>query len=340
MTVLAWDNNLINLRDILADLYWDKPESRRIVQQAGINPAFISFKESAINNWHFILDYARQDAASVDSIIDVAIGEQPPAKKEVLAMAKQHALNLRGTDITTDVDWKRPLDSAQLEKITGKQSTLLPIAFLDKGLQRAKAVARMDLGKRGKGSGFLIGDDLLLTNHHVLEDKEQAREAKAQFNYQRTLNGLDASYDEYDLDPDALFATSADDDWTVVKVKPKQGELPGKKWAVLEIREQNPEVDDFTIIIQHPSGGPKQIALYHNVIAFIDSARRVVQYLTDTEPGSSGSPVFDTQWNLIALHHSGGWLREPGNDPKQKFYRNEGIHINAVIAGLKTAGVI
>ncbi len=50
--------------------------------------------------------------------------------------------------------------------------------------------------------------------------------------------------------------------------------------------------------------------------------------------------MFDTNWNLIALHHSGGWLREPGNDPKQKFYRNEGIHINTVIAGLKSVGVI
>src|SRR5689334_22571016 len=125
MASLQWDNNLINLRDILADLYWDKSESRRIVQQAGLNPAFISFKDSAINNWHFILDYARQDAASVDSIVETAIGEQPAAKKEVLLMAKLHRLNLRGTDITKDVDWKRPLDAEQLEKITGKQSTLL-----------------------------------------------------------------------------------------------------------------------------------------------------------------------------------------------------------------------
>ena len=340
MTTLVWDNNLINLRDILADLYWDKPESRRVVQQAGINPAFISFKDSSINNWHFILDYARQDADSVDAIIDVAIGEQPPAKKSLLAQAKQHALNLRGTDITKDVDWQRPLDPDQLEKITGKQSTLLPVSFLELGLERAKAIARMDLGERGSGSGFLIGDDLLLTNHHVLEDKAQARAAKAQFNYQRTLSGLDATYDEYELDPDGLFKTSADDDWTVVKVKPKQDVLAGKKWGALKLGEQDPKVDDFTIIIQHPSGGPKQIALYHNVIAFIDQGKRVVQYLTDTEPGSSGSPVFDTHWNIVALHHSGGWLREPGNDPKQKFYRNEGIHVHTVIEGLKSAGVI
>ena len=208
------------------------------MQQAGLNPAFISFKDSAINNWHFILDYARQDATSVNSIVETAIGEQPPAKKEVLLMAKLHRLSLRGTDITKDVDWKRPLDAEQLEKITGKQSTLLPIAFLELGLQCAKAIARMDLGHRGMGSGFLIADDLLLTNHHVLENEAHAREAKAQFNYQRTVSGLDASYDEYELDPGSLFCTSIEDDWSVVKVKPKDGVLAGKKWASLPLHEQ------------------------------------------------------------------------------------------------------
>jgi len=198
----------------------------------------------------------------------------------------------------------------------------------------------MDLGARGVGSGFLFGEDLLLTNHHVLEDRTQAQTAKAQFNYQQTLDGLAAQFDEYELDPDSLFFTSEDHDWSAVKVKAKDGESVGKKWAPLKLSEQDPKIDDFTIIIQHPSGGPKQIALYHNVIAFVDPAKRVVQYLTDTEPGSSGSPVFDTSWNVIALHHSGGWLREPGADPKKTFYRNEGIHINTVIGGLKSAGVI
>jgi S1-C subfamily serine protease len=295
---------------------------------------------SYITNWHSILDYARQDAASVDSIIDVVANEQPPAKKDMLLMAKQHTLNIRGADITKEENWKGTLDSDQFEKIIGKQSMLLPISFLERGLQRAKAVARLDLGVRGMGSSFLIGGDLLLTNNHVLKDEAQARTAKAQFNYQQTESGLAAPFDEYELDPDSLFKTSVVDDWTVVKVKAKEGKVPGDKWEPLTIGEQDPKIDDFTIIVQHPSGGPKQIALNNSVIAYIDSAKRVVQYLTDTEPGSSGSPVFNTQWNVIALHHSGGWLREPGQDPKQKFYRNEGIHINTVVAGLKSASVM
>ena len=60
-----------------------------------------------------------------------------------------------------------------------------------------------------------------------------------------------------------------------------------------------------------------------------------VQYLTDTLPGSSGSPVFDKDWRLVALHHSGGWITEPGS--KETFYRNEGIHVDRVGEVLRAA---
>jgi len=92
------------------------------------------------------------------------------------------------------------------------------------------------------------------------------------------------------------------------------------------------KVNDYVNIIQHPGGLPKQIALYHNIVTFVGGAR--VQYLTDTLPGSSGSPVFDSRWRVVALHHSGGYLTEPGSDRKRVFFRNEGIHINAILRGL------
>ena len=83
-------------------------------------------------------------------------------------------------------------------------------------------------------------------------------------------------------------------------------------------------------IIQHPGGGPKQIALYHNVVVFTDTLR--VQYLTDTMPGSSGSPVFDSGWQLVAIHHAGGWLKQPGKSDTR--FCNEGIAVNALVDGI------
>ncbi|MGL4649089.1 MAG: trypsin-like peptidase domain-containing protein, partial [Caldilineaceae bacterium] len=61
-------------------------------------------------------------------------------------------------------------------------------------------------------------------------------------------------------------------------------------------------------------------------------------YLTDTLPGSSGSPCFNDRWEVVALHHSGGWLREPG--AKGTFFRNEGMQMGLVLAGIRAAGLM
>jgi V8-like Glu-specific endopeptidase len=71
--------------------------------------------------------------------------------------------------------------------------------------------------------------------------------------------------------------------------------------------------------------------MYHNLVTYSDD--KIVQYLTDTEPGSSGSPVFNSQWQVVALHHSGGMLEDPVS--KKLLLRNEGININLVIEGIK-----
>lgn len=56
----------------------------------------------------------------------------------------------------------------------------------------------------------------------------------------------------------------------------------------------------------------------------------IVQYLTDTLPGSSGSPVFNQVWQLVAIRPAGGWLTEPGQ--KEKLFRNKGINVARLLA--------
>jgi V8-like Glu-specific endopeptidase len=66
------------------------------------------------------------------------------------------------------------------------------------------------------------------------------------------------------------------------------------------------------MIAQHPDGSPLKLALdMQSVISVNDNGTRV-RYATNTEPGSSGSPCFDLDWSLVALHHLGdpAW-REP-----------------------------
>jgi hypothetical protein len=83
-------------------------------------------------------------------------------------------------------------------------------------------------------------------------------------------------------------------------------------------------------IIQHPSGDRKRLAYTRNQITAFDD--RVVHYLSDTQPGSSGSPVLNAQAQLVALHHAGGRPQEIAGKPPLR--KNEGIRIPRIAAGL------
>jgi S1-C subfamily serine protease len=316
---------LIRLREILARLYPGERESRRVVADAGLNPALIAFDPKAITNWFAILEEARNHPGKVDTIVSVALADYPD--EDALQRAAQGAPPPL-VAAPEPTDWRGP-QGAQLEKVIGVESALVPISYLEVGLERAGAVVKIRLPDGSSGSGFLIADGIVVTNHHVLPDAATAGAATVIFNYQLTARGTNAEVDERKLLPADHFRTSEDDDWSTVRAA---GD-PNQQWGALDLAPASVNVGDRVNIIQHPNGLPKQISFYSNVVVFVGSGR--LQYLTDTEPGSSGSPVFDRQWNVVGLHHSGGWLPELGaTDATRQFYRNEGILIDVVIAGL------
>jgi S1-C subfamily serine protease len=334
---MTWDGpTLVNLGDALADLYPMQDESRRVVNGAGLRASQFKFNDAANINWFNILNRAvYQQVSGVDgvvAIVEFALKEFPA--NEILKLAKRsHSVPaVKGADIQKDVIWQGPASGQGLEKILGPVSALVDVSFLELGTMRARAVGRVRLASGGAGSGFLVQGGVLVTNHHVLRDAAEARAAVLELNYQRTLDGTDAPIDPYRFDPDRFFATSEADDWSAVAVSSD----PAKKWGCLEIGEVDIATGARVNIVQHPGGGPKQIAFFHNTVMFVGGGR--VQYLTHTLPGSSGSPVLDERWRVVALHHSGGWLSEPGADPKALVYRNEGIHIASVVRGMRAAG--
>ncbi len=334
---MAWSAWMTQLNDVLADLYPTVDESRRIVKDAAIRPGLVTFSNQALLNWFNILEEAQRQSPSIgsarpekiDGIIRAALRDRPD--HDILrALASDEPAPVKGPDIRNDITWSPDADAEQLEKIMGDQSTLLPIRFLEMGTARARSVARIVQANRSSGTGFLIGSGWLLTNHHVLPTKEIAETSIVEFNYQETVDGLAAEVSTYKLDA-RRFETNERNDWTVVGVDP----AVEKTWGTITLEPVGTNVGAFVNIIQHPGGGPKQIALYHNTVAYAGKER--VQYLTDTLPGSSGSPVFDDRWRLVALHHSGGMLREPGT--KKSYYRNEGVAIGAVLDDFGAAGI-
>ena len=80
-------------------------------------------------------------------------------------------------------------------------------------------------------------------------------------------------------------------------------------------------------IVQHPRGKKKQIALRENRI--VDVLDSFLHYEADTEPGSSGSPVFDDRWQVVCLHHAS--VRAPDRTELGGFV-NEGIRVASLRA--------
>lgn len=217
------------------------------------------------------------------------------------------------------------------EQLVG-DNNLLPVSFLEVGLRVAAAVCQIVVPGRGVGSGFLVGPNVVLTNHHVVSTHEEAARARVRFNYQVDEFGVLEPSEYFDCRPDEVFHAHEPLDCALVAVDG----VPGATYGVIPLAAPRPFfVGDRVNIIQHPMGQPKQIACVDNEIAYLDDT--VVQYLTDTLPGSSGSPVFDDDWSLIAIHHSGGWIPEASGSSTH--FRNEGIRLSAIVDHLVSVGL-
>lgn len=205
---------------------------------------------------------------------------------------------------------------------------LRDISILQLALKKQDAVCHLNMGP---STGFMIADDILMTCNHVLPDKQIARLCRATFNLRLDEKRMPLSIDEYHLDPDKFFETDPVLDITVVKTAGKPGAKA--KWGFIQPTKAAPQVGNSAIIIQHPSQlRYKKIALGDMEIKYVDE--REIQYLSDTLPGSSGSPIFNDDFSLIGVHRAGD-----GNPDDNQYFRNEGIHINAIVDFLQTVGL-
>jgi len=196
---------------------------------------------------------------------------------------------------------------------------LLPINYLLAGYLQARSVGRLryfdtQLQKSAYATGFMVTPELLMTNHHVLPVTDLAgfsaliEDAAVEFGYEFDLDGRMEKPRVFALDPAAFLYTNEELDLALVAVSPSDTSgtfrVSNQGYLVLNGTLGKTGLGDYATIIQHPDGRDQQIALRNNEI--IDtSLPAVLIYKSDTAHGSSGAPVFNNEWQVIALHSAG-----------------------------------
>ncbi|MFC9362763.1 DNA/RNA non-specific endonuclease [Rhodococcus sp. NPDC057014] len=228
-------------------------------------------------------------------------------------------------------DWASDtLPDRILEKIVGT-ADFVGARYLDAGVAAARSIGRVNIrdargALQGYGTGFLVSPALLLTNHHVLPDADTARSSVIEFDYQDGVDGKPRPVQMFPLDPGRFYLADRERDFALVAVGAEPGTLAQFGFSPLIQAEGKAVIGEFVTIVQHPRGEKKQIALRENRI--VDIPERFLHYSADTEPGSSGSPVFNDQWEVVALHHAS--VRAPQHTEFGGVL-NEGVRISRIL---------
>lgn len=170
---------------------------------------------------------------------------------------------------------------------------------------------RMGTGFLVQGSTFGHEGLLFVTNAHVISD-----------NLPKAINSADAR---------VTFETEADSSMLPCLVQeilfssePGQlgnvAEAPGKlDVTVCRLNRTPVSADGLPVaatipwpsprtkafVVGHPRAGELQFSLQDSVLLDVCENERLMHYRTPTDPGSSGSPVFNREWEVVALHHAG-----------------------------------
>ncbi|WMX48732.1 trypsin-like peptidase domain-containing protein [Streptomyces roseicoloratus] len=243
--------------------------------------------------------------------------------------------------------------SAEFKEEIVVRDDMVPFEFLYEGFVAGAAVARVTVPpyESGRqlhpsyphvGTGWLIAPGLLVTNHHVVnarngigggrkrvaeEDLQlQVRNSRSRFDYgadqaeteEATAAGL-VAWDE-ELDYAVLRLTAAQPERMVLRVATAPCETQGNAPQAVNI-------------IQHPKGMPKRVALRNNLVYQADEKN--LAYFTDTQGGSSGSPVFTDRWTVVALHRGARRVSDLDYQGRTTAVVNVGTQMSRILSHLR-----
>jgi hypothetical protein len=268
----------------------------------------------------------------------VALTERKGKARELLALAYSHAsgnenlqhmaakcgLSPQETDqkYRTDAPAPKP---ASLEAMVNSRSRLVDYARFAERLQGLGDRLCLVQTPVKKGTGFLVAPDCVLTNFHVVEEAIRnvalSDKVVCRFDF-RSGDGVEGSVapKPYELAAKDIPASSpysqsdltgkgdpASDelDYALLRLGEQAGPGPSKTprgWFKLSADAPVVTLRDFVVIPQHAEGHALKIA-WGSIVAFPAAGNRV-RYDTTTFGGSSGSPCFTADLDIVGLHHA------------------------------------
>lgn len=205
----------------------------------------------------------------------------------------------------------------------------LEVQFLRRGMDAAASVVKLlvhqhvegkpvfeagDTPQFTSGTGWLIGPGLIITNHHVInarEDVDEPGEADAsEQDFLLQAENISILYDYFDKSTHpashktgkgALICFDKTLDFAILKVPAAAPVRPPMRLRKQLIRKAPEQPLNVRVnVLQHPNGDPMRLGFRDNFVVLGDE--ETLSYLTDTSFGSSGSPVCDDTWTVAALH--------------------------------------
>ncbi|WP_323769252.1 serine protease [Antarctobacter sp.] len=195
-----------------------------------------------------------------------------------------------------------------------------PIRRLARAIGRVDLLEKTDRGGRElvTCTGAILPGGWVLTNHHCIPEDGPHKLLAASILTGYLVQGAKDTQ-RYTLSVDPADWHSALDFSLVRMTNAPADILP------LLIEDVAVDPGDPLMVIHHPLGRPQVMTRFRCFATAQQEDGAILRHRCDTQPGSSGSILFDRELRAVALHHSGGMT------PNDTLSFNKSTRISAIL---------